>query len=258
MHRFIRHVALIATLVSIGSPAFAQRGGRGNDSTGGRGAGLPLTPAKPLKFTTDEGTWLSLDVSPDGRTIVFELLGDIYTLPITGGKASRITSGQMFDAQPHYSPDGKSIVFVSDRSQSDNLWVMNADGTNPRALTRENDQRFQSPTFTPDGKYVLATKVNDVFMYYAGGGSTSGLRLTGDTTAGRGGPAGGGVAATRRTSSSAQRRAQMAATSTSRCETPPAAGTTRPRWASRSACWTARPDKSSRRRTRSAAACVLS
>jgi Tol biopolymer transport system component len=192
MHRFIRHVALVATLVSIGSPAFAQRGGRGNDSTGGRGAGLPLTPAKPLKFATNEGTWLSLDVSPDGRTIVFELLGDIYTLPLAGGKATRITSGQMFDAQPHYSPDGRSIVFVSDRSQSDNLWVMNADGTNPRALTRENDQRFQSPSFTPDGKYVLASKGNDVFMYYAGGASTAGLRLTGDTTAGRGGAAAGG------------------------------------------------------------------
>jgi Tol biopolymer transport system component len=192
MRRFNRHIALVATLLSIGSPVYAQRGGRGNDSTGGRGAGLPLTPAKALKFTTDEGTWLSLDVSPDGRTIVFELLGDIYTLPIAGGTATRITSGQMFDAQPHFSPDGKSIVFVSDRSQSDNLWVMNADGTNPRALTRENDQRFQSPAFTPDGKYVLASKGNDVFMYYAGGASTAGLRLTGDTTAGRGGAAAGG------------------------------------------------------------------
>src|SRR5215813_11661757 len=164
MHRFIRHVALVATLVSIGSPVYAQRGGRGNDSTGGRGAGLPLTPTKALKFTTDEGTWLSLDVSPDGSTIVFELLGDIYTLPIAGGKATRITSGQMFDAQPHYSPDGKSIVFVSDRSQSDNLWVMNADGSSPHALTRENDQRFQSPAFTPDGKYVVASKGNNVFL----------------------------------------------------------------------------------------------
>src|SRR4051812_47565612 len=194
MRRLTQLVAVAATVFSIVSPAraAAQRGGRGADSTG-RGAGLPLTPTKPLRFTTDEGTWLSLDLSPDGRTIVFELLGDIYTLPIEGGKATHLTSGQMFDAQPHYSPDGKSIVFVSDRSQSDNLWVMNADGSNPRALTRENDQRFQSPAYTPDGKYVVATKGNDVFMYYANGATTAGLRLTGDTAAGgRGAAAGGG------------------------------------------------------------------
>src|ERR1044071_4155948 len=151
-------VLAVATLAtSASSTAFAQRGGGGNAGAG-RNAGLPLTPTKPLKFTTDEGTWLSLDLSPDGRTIVFELLGDLYTLPIEGGKATRITSGQAFDAQPHYSPDGKQIVFVSDRSQVDNLWIANADGTNPRQLTRDTDQRFQSPTFTPDGKHVVATR----------------------------------------------------------------------------------------------------
>src|SRR4051812_3738959 len=185
------HLVALLTLV-VSAPAVAQRGGRGNDSTG-RGAGLPLNPTKALKFTTDEGTWLSLDVSPDGKAIVFELLGDLYTLPIEGGKATRITSGQGFDAQPHYSPDGKSIVFVSDRSQSDNLWTVNVDGTNPRALTRETDQRFQSPTYTPDSKYVVVSKGNDLFMYYATGAGGNGLRLTGDTTAnGRGGAAPGG------------------------------------------------------------------
>jgi len=192
MRRLSLLTASAALLLCIALPLSAQRGGRGSDSTGGRGAGLPLTPSKPLKFTTDEGTWLSLDLSPDGRTIVFELLGDIYTMPFSGGKATRLTSGQPYDAQPHFSPDGKSIAFVSDRSQSDNLWVMNADGTSPRALTRENDQKFQSPTYTPDGKYVVASKGNDMFMYYVNGG-TGGLRLTGtDTAAGRGGAAPGG------------------------------------------------------------------
>ena len=162
MRRILRDAVLAASLLTLSVPALAQRGGRGIDSTGGRGAGLPMTPAKAVKFTTDEGTWLSLDVSPDGRTIVFELLGDIYTLPIDGGKATRVTSGQMFDAQPHYSPDGKSIVFVSDRSQSDNLWIMNADGTNPRPLTRENDQRFQSPTFTTDGRLLYEAHADGV------------------------------------------------------------------------------------------------
>ncbi len=191
MRRFIRCAAILAAVFSIATQAHAQRGGRGSDSTGGRGAGLPLTPAKALTFTTDEGTWLELDVSPDGRTIVFELLGDLYTLPVEGGKATRITSGQMFDAQPRFSPDGKSIVFVSDRSQSDNLWIVNADGTNPRALTRDTDQKYQSPVFTSDGKYVIASRGNDLYMYYVSVGGT-GFRLTGDTAAARGATAGAG------------------------------------------------------------------
>ncbi len=181
------------TLTLLATPAAGQRGrGGGGDSTAGRG--LPLTPAHQLKFTTDEGTWLSLDLSPDGNTIVFEMLGDLYTLPISGGKATRITSGQAYDAMPHYSPDGKEVVFVSDRSGSDNVWLANADGTNPRQITRDNaNTHFQSPTFTPDGKYIIVSQGNDLQMYFAHGG-TGGFRLTGDSTAGgRGGaPAGGG------------------------------------------------------------------
>ena len=182
----------LPALALLALPALAQRGGRGNDTSGGRGGGLPLTPNKPLKFTTDEGTWLSLDLSPDGKTIVFELLGDLYTLPVEGGKATRITSGQAFDAQPHYSPDGKNIVFISDRSESNNVWVVDADGTHPRQITRDNDIQYQSPTYTPDGKYIVVSRGNDLYMYYANGGA-GGFRLTGDSAAGRGAaPAGGG------------------------------------------------------------------
>src|SRR5215468_2632734 len=89
--------------------------------TAAKSAGLPLTPTRPMRFTTDEGTWLSLDVSPDGRRIVFDLLGDLYTLPIEGGRATRITSGSGWDAAPRYSPDGNTIAFVSDRSGAENL-----------------------------------------------------------------------------------------------------------------------------------------
>src|SRR5689334_5822773 len=76
---------------------------------------LPIIPARQASFTTDEGTWMSLDVSPDGKTIAFDLVGDLYSVPIGGGKAKHLTSGMGFDGQPRYSPDGKSIVFVSDR-----------------------------------------------------------------------------------------------------------------------------------------------
>src|SRR5262249_16803499 len=77
--------------------------------------GLPLKPDRTIEFTTDEGTWVSLDISPDGKTILFELLGDLYTVPIAGGEAKAITTGMAFDSQPRYSPDGKFIAFVSDR-----------------------------------------------------------------------------------------------------------------------------------------------
>ena len=48
---------------------------------------------KDVNFTTDEGTWMSLDVSPNGQTIVFDMLGDIYTMPVSGGKAKAIRTG---------------------------------------------------------------------------------------------------------------------------------------------------------------------
>ena len=119
---------------------------------------LPLIPTRPLKFTTDEGTWLSLDLSADGRTIVFDLLGDLYSISASGGSATRLTSGSGFDGQPRFSPDGKTIVFVSDRSGSENLYLMDPDGKNIRPLTRGPNQAFISPAWTPDGQYVVVSK----------------------------------------------------------------------------------------------------
>ncbi len=152
---------------------------------------LPLVPTRPLKFTTDEGTWLSLDLSPDGRTIVFDMLGDIYTVPATGGAATRITSGTPFDGQPRFSPDGKSIVFVSDRTGSENLYLIDPDGKNLRAITRGANQAYVSPDWTPDGQYVVVSRSNDLWLYHRQGGS--GLRLTGQTPP-AGGRGGGGNA----------------------------------------------------------------
>lgn len=147
---------------------------------------LPLEPTRRLRFTTDEGTWMSLDVSPDGQTIVFDLLGDLYTVPIDGGQAGRITQGMAFDAQPRYSPDGRSIVFISDRNGSDNVWIANADGTNPRKLTSDERTFFISPEWSPDGDYVIVSKSTEIvarpqdfhlFLYHKDGGS--GIQLTG-------------------------------------------------------------------------------
>jgi Tol biopolymer transport system component len=144
---------------------------------------LPLKPARTFRFTTDEGTWISLDVSPDGQTIVFELLGDLYTLPIKGGEAKPITSGLPFDSQPRYSPDGKRILFLSDRDGSENVWTCDVDGGKLKQLTRDKASLYASPDFTPDGDYVVVSRQEDLlegnyqlWMYHKDGGK--GISLT--------------------------------------------------------------------------------
>src|ERR1700682_4992932 len=120
--------------------------------------GLPLKPTRKIQFTTDEGTWLSLDVSADGKTIVFDLLGDIYTLPIEGGAAKRISGGIPFDRQPRFSPDGQWVAFLSDREGSGNIWIMHPDGTGAKQVSKDANEDFTSPNWSPDGKYIFVSK----------------------------------------------------------------------------------------------------
>jgi Tol biopolymer transport system component len=144
--------------------------------------GLPLKPERKVDFTTDEGTWLSLDVSPDGKTIVFELLGDIYTLPIDGGEAKLISGGMAFDSQPKFSPDGQWIAFLSDREGSENIWIMRADGTGAKQVSKDPNNDFASPSWAPDGKYIFVSKAgfgigaHEIWMYHVEGGT--GVQIT--------------------------------------------------------------------------------
>ncbi|MBW1688193.1 MAG: PD40 domain-containing protein, partial [Deltaproteobacteria bacterium] len=150
------------------------------------GEGLPLEPERTIEFTTDEGTWISLDISRDGKTILFELLGDLYTVPLEGGDSVAITSGMAFDSQPSYSPDGSHIAFVSDRDGAENVWIANSDGSDPKQLSKEKQSLYVSPSWTPDGEYVIVTRSDpgsgvwdrsyEIWMYHIKGGK--GVQVT--------------------------------------------------------------------------------
>lgn len=180
-HRAGRLAAAVLVLAVLSHPLAAQRGGgRGGDTTRLTNR-LPLTPERFADFTTTKGSWMSLDVSPDGQTIVFDMLGDIYTMPIGGGAATAVTHGLAYDAQPRFSPDGSRIVFVSDRSGGDNVWTMKADGTDTVAVTHGNDNQYVSPRYSPDGRYIVASKggatggVAKLWIYDVKGGNGTAL-----------------------------------------------------------------------------------
>src|SRR5688572_3214802 len=142
IHRF-RAAVLATALGALTLPAQAPAPGAAAAANT-----LPLKATRTHSFTTTTGTWISLDVSPDGQTIVFDLLGDLYTLPIGGGTATRLTSGLAYDVQPRFSPDGKQIVFVSDRSGGDNLWLISVDGKDSTQITKGNTRDYTSPEWT--------------------------------------------------------------------------------------------------------------
>ncbi|HUG40447.1 MAG TPA: amidohydrolase family protein [Longimicrobiales bacterium] len=118
---------------------------------------LPLEPARRIRIDENRGTWMSLDVSPDGRQLVFDYLGNLFLLPIEGGAARPLTSGMAFDAQPRFSPDGRRIVFSSDRDGGQNIWIMDVDGGDTVQVSKGKANRAESPEWTPDGNYVVAS-----------------------------------------------------------------------------------------------------
>lgn len=144
----------------------------------------PRGETREIDFTTDEGTWMSVDIAPDGNWIVFDMLGHIYRIPAKGGEAVSLTqgSGIAVNHQPRISPDGSRIAFISDRGGQENLWIMNADGSDPRAVVLDDDARFAEPAWMPDGATIVVTKraktaagfyrTNDsLWMFPAAGGA---------------------------------------------------------------------------------------
>ena len=134
----------------------------------------PALAGRTARIDTREGTWMSVDIAPDGGRLVFDLLGDLYEIPVAGGEARRLTplpkpvpglgadrpgppGGQAFDSQPRFSPDGSEIAFVSDRDGADNLYCMKADGSGLRRLTSGRNV-VSSPDWSLDGRFVAARR----------------------------------------------------------------------------------------------------
>ena len=148
-----------------------------------------LGPVSKLAFETSEGTWMNIDVSPDGKRVVFDLLGDIYTMSIDGtgtSPATRLTSGPAFDMQPRFSPDGKRVAMTSDRDGLWNIWTIDSDGKDPRQISRDRRWFINSPTWSPDGEYIYARRhfvkerslgAGEIWMYHSSGPS-DGLQVT--------------------------------------------------------------------------------
>jgi imidazolonepropionase-like amidohydrolase/Tol biopolymer transport system component len=178
----MRHIAaaLLAGAACIASPLSAQSKGKDAKADASWSVAAPKGAAiKQVPIRTDEGTWMDVDVSPDGQTIAFTLLGDIYTMSIDGGTPKRIADGLAWDVQPRFSPDGSRIAFTSDRAGGDNIWVMNADGSDKRQVTKEDFRLLNQPTWSPDGRFIAAKKhfttqrsagTGEIWLYHVSGG----------------------------------------------------------------------------------------
>ena len=161
---------LLICLISAG--AMAQKKKKWNVSK-------PGEPSRTVTFTVKEGTWMNLDVSPDGKEVVFDMLGDIYKMPIGGGKATLLRGGYPFEVQPRFSPDGKQICFTSDAGGGDNIWIMDKNGKNARQITKESFRLLNNAVWTPNGQYLVARKhftgtrslgAGEIWMYHISGG----------------------------------------------------------------------------------------
>jgi len=178
MRWFVASITVLTVSGALSMFADAALAVQRPDSTSEKEAPLPLESARTIHYDMTEGSWISLDVSPDGQTIVFDYMGDLFTLPIGGGEATQLTSGMALDAQPRFSPDGTKIVFTSDQDGGQNIWVMSVDKSDTTQITKGKTNRAESPEWSPDGKYIVASvgefrgrNLPSIHLYHVEGGS---------------------------------------------------------------------------------------
>lgn len=173
LHHKIKSLFLLPLLM-LGLIAFSQQKAEEKDTLKKSTKELPLNPERTIKFDTNSGTWMSVDVSPDGTTLVFDMMGDIYSMPISGGTATRITKGMAYDVHPRYSPDGKTLLFISDKSGSDNIWTLDIETKEDKQITKDDKHNFFSAEWTTDGEYIVGSKGRrniKMHIYHKDGGA---------------------------------------------------------------------------------------
>ena len=140
----------------------------------------PPGTVSTVQIDTRTGTWMHVDVSPDGKNIVFDLLGDIYMLPIGGGEAKALTHSMAWEMQARFSPNGKQLAFMSDAAGGDNVWTMNVDGSGAQEVSKEKFRLLNNPVWHPNGKFIAARKhftgtrslgSGEIWMFHAQGGA---------------------------------------------------------------------------------------
>ena len=156
MRSLIWSTVVAGLVLGLSLPLDAQE--RSEREGGDEHGDLPLEAGRTVPIDLDEGSWISVDVSPDGRTLVFDYLGDLFTLPIDGGDATQLTSGMAFDAQPRFSPDGTEVVFTSDRDGGQNIWRLSLDGSDTTRVSSGEANRAEAPDWSPDGRYILFSR----------------------------------------------------------------------------------------------------
>ena len=164
----LRRAVLLALLLLVFAgaalfPAGEHAAGKAEESASG--------PTRLLRFA---------DISKD--RVVFAYAGDLWIASRQGGSARRLTSHIGDEIFPKFSPDGKWIAFLSDREGSDNIWIMHADGTEPKQVSKDPATDFVSPSWAPDGKYIFVSKAAagitsyEIWMYHVDGGT--GVQIT--------------------------------------------------------------------------------
>jgi imidazolonepropionase-like amidohydrolase/Tol biopolymer transport system component len=179
---FSRYLLSAAMAAVLAAPAFAEAP---KADAAKWDVNAPPGPTRQVPIDVTSGTWMSLDVSPDGKEVVFDLLGDLYVMPIAGGEARPLTTGMAWDMQPRYSPNGRWIAFTSDRGGGDNIWVMDRNGGQPRQVSKETFRLLSQPAWSPDSEFIVARKhfsserslgAGEMWLYHRSGGE--GLQLT--------------------------------------------------------------------------------